>query len=314
MVKVDLPGARMPATDGDGNHHAHGDGQSPAALGQTNRRHQRDHDVDASLCSELPTSNRTVRTATATPVADGAGALAGGRRRRGHQRGRAGAAAGGAQRGAAAAGLVVLRGVGCAGGVYTDTPDIIPYTGAATTEIRGVHSHLHSDVFYPIRPWEILNFAREPTARAGHQSHMRGQHRIDPAAPITGTWRRFTEFDFRLFYSGNVTGAGNPDGDGDIVPARAAPPTIVRIASGIGDDGVTFSAQVTGHPAAGIQQVWVTYTSVRGGQPVGTDAGSRWIWPRTGRTPRAGATTGAERRQPGGRALHGAGGQWRGAW
>ena len=35
---------------------------------------------------------------------------------------------------------LVLRGVGLRTAVYTDIPEIIPLTGAPTTEIRGVHS------------------------------------------------------------------------------------------------------------------------------------------------------------------------------
>ena len=43
-----------------------------------------------------------------------------------------------------------LRGVGFRGGTYTDQ-NVIPLTGAATTELRGVHTPFASPVFYPMR-------------------------------------------------------------------------------------------------------------------------------------------------------------------
>ncbi|MEZ4559928.1 MAG: hypothetical protein R2854_26385 [Caldilineaceae bacterium] len=259
MLKIDMPAGRLPATDGDGittptTAFTSDPGQTLGLLYS---------DLTVTPASER--QNRTLRTPDGDATTDVA-----------YWTGSAGVVTNPAEpvlpkeiyavQPPPEAGDVVLRGVGWRGGVYTDVPDIWMLTGAATTEIRGVHPIFISDVFYPIRPWEINQFA----ALADGTSRlvvMPGQYRTDPAALNTGTWRRFTEFDFRLFYSGNVTAYPNPDGYGNIVPARAAPPAIVWIASEIGDDGVTFSAQVTGHPAAGIQQVWVTYTSVNPADP-----------------------------------------------
>ncbi|MEZ4714851.1 MAG: hypothetical protein R2851_01990 [Caldilineaceae bacterium] len=52
----------------------------------------------------------------------------------------------------------VLLGVGLRRATYTDTPEIIPYTSAPTTEMRGVHSPFFSEVFYPLRVWTLNYF------------------------------------------------------------------------------------------------------------------------------------------------------------
>ncbi len=154
---------------------------------------------------------------------------------------------------------VALRGVGLRGGRYEDVPDVWMLTGAATTEIRGVHPIFLSDVFYPIQPWKTNYFA----ALAGGPVRlmtMPGQYRTDWPEPETGVWRRFGELTFRLYFSGNTTVYANDFTDA-IVPATAAAPTLIRHAAESEDGRIRFSAQVTGHPAAGIQQVWITYTS-----------------------------------------------------
>ena len=51
-----------------------------------------------------------------------------------------------------------LRGIGFRGGDYSDTPNILPFTGAATTELRGVHPFFQSDVLFPIKPWSANYF------------------------------------------------------------------------------------------------------------------------------------------------------------
>ena len=51
---------------------------------------------------------------------------------------------------------------------------------------------------------------------------------------------------------------------GENVPALAAPPSITDVRSVIEGNTVTFSARVVGNPAAGIQEVFVTYTGEPG--------------------------------------------------
>ena len=64
----------------------------------------------------------------------------------------------------------------------------------------------------------------------------------------------------RLFYSGNI------ETYGENVPALAAPPTITDVRTVIEGNTVTFSARVVGNPAAGIQEVFVTYTGEPGSE------------------------------------------------
>ena len=45
----------------------------------------------------------------------------------------------------------VLRGVGFRGGTYTDVAPMLPFSGAPTTELRGVHVPFVSPTFYPAR-------------------------------------------------------------------------------------------------------------------------------------------------------------------
>jgi hypothetical protein len=65
--------------------------------------------------------------------------------------------------------------------------------------------------------------------------------------------------DFRLFYSNNTATYGSGS-----QPALAAAPSIVRVTAATGNAGVNFQVRVAGNPAAGIQEVWVTYTATTG--------------------------------------------------
>jgi hypothetical protein len=161
----------------------------------------------------------------------------------------------------------VLRGVGFRGGSYADLAGIVPLTGAAATEIRGVHATFLSDVFYPIRPWNVNYFGALCGGLDGLTRLMTipAQFESDSPTSSTGTLRQFGEMDFRLFYSANITtytdGAGN-----NSIPALAAPPSISAIAgvTSAAHDNVAVSARVVGNPAAGIQAVWVTFTATSG--------------------------------------------------
>ncbi|MAT95737.1 MAG: hypothetical protein CL608_01110 [Anaerolineaceae bacterium] len=152
----------------------------------------------------------------------------------------------------------VLRGVGFRGGDFTDVPNILPLTGAATTEIRGVHPPFVSSVFYPMQPYQVNYFGQlvEGMSGAVQLNVTPAQFLSDNAASLTGTLRRFDAMDFRLYYSDYIAQSlvtGN-------VPALAAPPAITQVNAFPGEDSVTFQARVTGDVAAGIQEVWVTYT------------------------------------------------------
>ncbi|MBI3242468.1 MAG: CSLREA domain-containing protein [Chloroflexi bacterium] len=153
----------------------------------------------------------------------------------------------------------VLRGVGFRGGGYTDTPGILPLTGAATTELRGVHPPFFSEVFYPIKPWHVNYF--EALSRGNGVTRlavMPAQYQSANGSSFTGTLRQFNDMDFRLFYSNNTqTYGGN-------TPALAAAPYIAKVLAASTATDINFEVTVVGDPSAGVQEVWVTYTALSG--------------------------------------------------
>ena len=152
----------------------------------------------------------------------------------------------------------VLRGVGFRGGAFTDLADILPLTGAATTEIRGVHQPFVSNVFYPTQPYQVNYFEQLAKGMAGgvQLNVTPAQFLSENAGSLTGTLRQFDSMAFRLYYSDYIAQSeisGN-------VPALVAPPSIAQVDAFPGEDDVTFQVRVVGDPAAGIQEVWVIYT------------------------------------------------------
>ena len=150
----------------------------------------------------------------------------------------------------------VLRGIGYRGGSYVDSGPLVPFTGAATTESRGVHVPFLSPVFYPSTMW-TPNYFGALAGNGGTQLLVSPvQYRAASVADGTSTQRRHTGMNLRLFYSGNLSQAALSDA-----------PSIVAVDAQQDATGVTFSAQVVGDPAAAIYQVWVTYTG---------DGGNAW--------------------------------------
>ncbi len=155
----------------------------------------------------------------------------------------------------------VLRGVGLRSGRYTDLPDLLPLLGAATTELRGVHTPFLTNIFYPVRFWNPNYFDAlfDPNNGVTRLAITPAQYRSRNPDDTYGTMRRFDDLDFRLFYSANTTTYG-----GGSIPGLAGAPSITRVTAPPENGSVHFSIQVVGNPAAGIQEVWVTYTGVSG--------------------------------------------------
>ena len=157
----------------------------------------------------------------------------------------------------------VMRGVGFRGGSYTDLQNVLPLTGSPTTEIRGVHAPFISPVFFPIRPFSPNYYG----AFGGGDtllSVLPGQYLSDGPISLTGSLRRYSSMDFRLYYSNNTTTYTNVDTGANNTPALAAPPAISNITAVSNGNLITFSANVQGDPSAGLQEVWVTYTAQSG--------------------------------------------------
>ncbi len=142
----------------------------------------------------------------------------------------------------------VLRGVGFRGGTYTDST-VTPLTGAATTELRGVHTPFSSPVFFPMRLATVNYF--DALSNPGGDTRLLvtpAQHHAI-AGSTQSTLRLFSNVDMRLYYSANIS-----------APALSAAPSISGASAVVEGGDIVFRASVTGNPAAGIQQVWVTYT------------------------------------------------------
>jgi hypothetical protein len=153
---------------------------------------------------------------------------------------------------------LAVRGIGFREGTYSDLHDILPYTGAAVTEIRGVHTPFPKDFFYPATLWRANYFDKiaDPEEGSTRLALTPAQHRSSESNPLLSTLRSFSNMKFRLFYSANTqTYAGGS------VPADAAAPAIAQVSAPVVDGNIHFSMTVLGNPSAGIQEVWVTYTS-----------------------------------------------------
>ena len=153
----------------------------------------------------------------------------------------------------------VLRGVGFRGGEYADSANVLPLTAAPATEIRGVHTPFVSSVFYPVRPWSLNYFDALSGGDATYLAITPAQ--VQSTAPGSDfvTLRKFANIQFRLFYSDYLTVTDQS------VPAGADAPTIASVRGVANPDGsVRFEIRVTANPAAGVQSVWVTYTSLTG--------------------------------------------------
>ncbi|HWQ83225.1 MAG TPA: tandem-95 repeat protein, partial [Anaerolineales bacterium] len=152
-----------------------------------------------------------------------------------------------------------LRGIGFRAGSYADMLNILPFTGAPSTEIRGVHSPFQSNFFYPVQLWRPNYFS----ALDGGNTLLNvfpAQYISSSPTSITGTLRRFDQLDLRLFYSSNIE--SYTIGGFVSTPALAAAPSIINVMSQIENGLVRLQSRVIGDPAAGIQQVWVTFTGL----------------------------------------------------
>jgi hypothetical protein len=143
----------------------------------------------------------------------------------------------------------VLRGVGWRGGTYTDVDDVLPLTGAPTTELRGVHAPFVSPVFYPMRMWTPNYFGALSGSGGTNLIVTPVQHRTDDANPGRSVRRAFADLDLRLYYSSNLTEAALSDA-----------PTIVNAESTATAGGFTVRAQVIGNPNAAIHEAWIVWT------------------------------------------------------
>jgi len=147
---------------------------------------------------------------------------------------------------------LALRGVGFRGGDWREQ-QVIPLTGAPTTELRGVHTPFTSPINFPLRMYSSNYFG----ALAGGSTFLHvtpAQHRVENVGDFGATLRGFSAMNFELFYSNNTQ---SYDGN---TPALSAAPSLTNVRGFIDEDQLVFQARVVGDPAAGIQKVWITYS------------------------------------------------------
>ena len=158
---------------------------------------------------------------------------------------------------------LVLRGVGFRGGTYSDESNVLPLSGAPTTELRGVHAPFVSPVFYPMRTWTANYFGELGGSGGTNLIVTPVQHRSDPAHANRSIRRAFEDLDLRLFYLDTPTFLAAEGGD-FAGAALADAPTIVDVSATADGSDLVFSARVIGDPSAAIHEVWVVYTTGSG--------------------------------------------------
>ncbi|MDX2342869.1 MAG: Ig-like domain-containing protein, partial [Acidimicrobiia bacterium] len=155
---------------------------------------------------------------------------------------------------------MVLRGVGFRGGAFndltgTEANPLLPLTGAPTTELRGVHTPFASERFFPLRLATVNNLGELSEQGRGTILNVTpAQHRVEAIGDLNAILRLYSDVDLRLYYSSNTTDYGG------VIPALAAPPSITNVAATTNGSDVDIEMFVVGDPAAGIQEVWITYT------------------------------------------------------
>lgn len=159
----------------------------------------------------------------------------------------------------------VLRGVGFRTATYADEDGVLPLTGMPATEIRGVGMAFQSDFFFPVQPWSVDYFDAACGDGRTRLNLLLAQHVSDPDDETSVTRRRFSSLGFRLYYSGDTaTYTEPPDHPEPDTPSLADAPAISRVTDAVSGNQLTITAQVVANPASGIQEVWVTYTATRG--------------------------------------------------
>jgi hypothetical protein len=115
-----------------------------------------------------------------------------------------------------------------------------------------------SNVSFPAQFWR-LNHLSALFDGPSQLVIMPAQFRSSAPDSFVGTLRLYNHLDFRVYYSDNTTTYGGN------TPALAAAPSIVKVLAQPDDqDNVKFQITVVGDPAAGIQEVWTTYTALNG--------------------------------------------------
>lgn len=142
-----------------------------------------------------------------------------------------------------------VRGAVLQSATYVDEAGVTPFTDVATTEVRGAHPRYVTNVFTPVRPFDLNHFAGSNLVSTPFQFRS-------TAGGTTGVARRFTAESFRVYYS-SLTDAR----------ALASAPVVYTVALSANPTDATLvdvSVMVGGLAAVGIEEVFATYTAETG--------------------------------------------------
>jgi hypothetical protein len=163
-----------------------------------------------------------------------------------------------------------LRGVGLRSGAWRER-QVLPLSGAPTTELRGVHTPFTSPVNFPMR-LATTNYFDALAGGGTTLLHVTpAQHREQNLGDFDATLRQFDDLSFRLFYSDNTQiYSDDTQAHAANIPALSGPPTMSGVQAVIDGPDIVFLVNVVGDPAAGIHAAWVTYTE-------GSASTGQWI-------------------------------------
>lgn len=180
-----------------------------------------------------------------------------------------------------------LRGVALRGGTYTDLSDIVPLTGSPTTETSTAHLSYNTDVFYPTQTWASNYY----DALNGGDSRLivfPAQFKSSTPMAIDGTLRKFDQLDLVLYYLPADWADANSPAATKSAAISAAP--VILGASGVENgNAIDFSVNAATDGSAGVQAVWILYTGKPGSAYYGTwtaldltqNAGDPTLWEGT---------------------------------
>ncbi len=162
----------------------------------------------------------------------------------------------------------VLRGVAFRGGTYTDLAGIIPLTSSPTTETSTAHLSYNTAVFYPTQLW-APNYSNAVLGGATRLITFPAQFRSSTPGAVDGTLRKFNSLNLQLFY---LPSTWNSAGSPATVKAAgvSAAPNILGVTGTENGNQIDFRVTVVTEGSAGVQAVWILYTGKPGSAYHGT--------------------------------------------
>lgn len=155
----------------------------------------------------------------------------------------------------------VLRGVAFRGGTYTDLDGKVPLTSAPATETSVAHTSYNSPTFYPA---QIVNPNLFDAVDGGATRLVTvpGQFRSSAPGAVDGTLRTYGDVDVRLYY---LPSSWTTAGSAALKSAAVSPaPEVVGTTATVAGSVVTFKVTAQNAGNASVQSVWIVYTGERG--------------------------------------------------